>query len=42
MNKKNVNIYKPKEVNVIKLKEYLRKIDSENTNTRINIKQKNN
>tara|TARA_R110002072_G_scaffold172097_1_gene325924 strand:+ start:13621 stop:13734 length:114 start_codon:yes stop_codon:yes gene_type:complete len=26
MNKKDVNIYKPKEVNIIKLKEYLQRV----------------
>jgi len=39
MNKKNVNIYKPKEVNVIKLKEYLKKINNEQTNTSTNTKR---
>ena len=39
MNKKNVNIYKPKEVNIIKLKEYLQKVSETDKNK--NITQKN-
>ena len=35
MNKKNVNIYKPKEANVIKLKEYLQKVGKTENNKNI-------
>lgn len=34
--KKDVNKYKPKEVNITKLKEYLKKIKNGNTNTSVN------
>lgn len=31
MNKKKINMYKPKKVNIVKLKKYLSKIESEDT-----------
>ena len=35
MNKKDVNIYKPKEANIIKLKKYLQKVSKTENNKNI-------
>lgn len=37
--KKDVNIYKPKEANILKLKEYLKKLNNGKTNISTNTKR---
>lgn len=37
--KKDVNIYKPKQVNIIKLKKYLKKLNNDKSKTSINTKR---
>jgi len=39
MSEKNINKYKPKKANVIKLKEYLRKINNGESKVSINTKR---
>ena len=37
--KKDVNIYKPKQANIIKLKEYLKKLNNDKSKNSINTKR---